>query len=127
MVADLVQRQVAVIAISNTTGSAPAAKAATETMPVVFKIGSDPVATGLVGTLSRPGKKVTGVAMLQTAVTAKGLELLHELASTDRSIAILVSPRATLVLPRPMRKRRGRRRVRCLAAESNARGSFFWH
>ena len=47
---------------------------------------------GLVATLSRPGKNVTGVAMLQTAVTAKRLELLHELASTDRSIAILVKP-----------------------------------
>ena len=80
------------IAIPNTTGSALAAKAATETMPIVFNIGSDPVAMGLVATLSRPGKNVTGVAMLQTAVTAKRLELLHELASTDRSIAILVNP-----------------------------------
>jgi putative tryptophan/tyrosine transport system substrate-binding protein len=92
MVADLVQRQVAVIAIPNTTGSALAAKAATETMPIVFNIGSDPVAMGLVATLSRPGKNVTGVAMLQTAVTAKRLELLHELASIDTSIAILVNP-----------------------------------
>jgi putative ABC transport system substrate-binding protein len=62
-------------------------------MPIVFNIGSDPVAMGLVATLSRPGKNVTGVAMLlQTAVTAKRLELLHELASIDTSIAILVNP-----------------------------------
>jgi putative tryptophan/tyrosine transport system substrate-binding protein len=103
MIGDLVRRQVAVIAIPNTTGSALAAKAATESMPIVFNIGSDPVAMGLVATLSRPGKNVTGVAMLQTGVTAKRLELLHELASTDRSIAILVNP-ATLLLPRPMRR-----------------------
>ena len=92
MVADLVQRRVAVIAIPNTTGSVLAAKAATQTIPIVFNIGSDPVAMGLVATLSRPGKNVTGVAMLQTAVTAKRLELLHELVPTARSIAILVNP-----------------------------------
>jgi putative tryptophan/tyrosine transport system substrate-binding protein len=92
MVADLVQRRVAVIAIPNTTGSVLAAKAATQTIPIVFNIGSDPVAMGLVATLSHPGKNVTGVAMLQTAVTAKRLELLHELVPTARSIAILVNP-----------------------------------
>jgi ABC-type uncharacterized transport system substrate-binding protein len=92
MVADLVQRRVAVIAIPNTTGSVLAAKAATQTIPIVFNIGSDPVAMGLVATLSHPGKNVTGVAMLQTAVTAKRLELLHELVPTASSIAILVNP-----------------------------------
>jgi putative ABC transport system substrate-binding protein len=92
MVADLAQRRVAVIAIPNTTGSVLAAKAATQTIPIVFNIGSDPVAMGLVATLSHPGKNVTGVAMLQTAVTAKRLELLHELVPTARSIAILVNP-----------------------------------
>src|ERR1700730_11535527 len=92
MVADLVRRRVAVIAIPNNTGSVLAAKAATQTIPIVFNIGSDPVAMGLVATLSHPGKNVTGVAMLQTAVTAKRLELLHELVPTARSIAILVNP-----------------------------------
>jgi putative tryptophan/tyrosine transport system substrate-binding protein len=92
MVADLVRRQVAVIAIPNTTGSVLAAKAATQTIPIVFNIGSDPVAMGLVASLSRPGNNVTGVAMLQTLVTAKRVELLHELVPTVRSIAILVNP-----------------------------------
>jgi putative tryptophan/tyrosine transport system substrate-binding protein len=92
MVADLVRRRVAVIAIPNTTGLALAAKGATQTIPIVFNIGSDPVAMGLVATLSHPGKNVTGVAMLQTAVTAKRLELLHELVPTASSIAILVNP-----------------------------------
>jgi putative ABC transport system substrate-binding protein len=92
MVADLVRRRVAIIAIPNTTASVLAAKAATQTIPIVFNIGSDPVAMGLVASLSRPGNNVTGVAMLQTAVTAKRVELLHELVPTARSIAILVNP-----------------------------------
>ena len=92
MVADLVRRRVAVIAIPNNTGSALAAKAATQTIPIVFNIGSDPVAMGLVATLSHPGKNVTGVTMQQTAVTGKRLELLHELVPTASSIAMLVNP-----------------------------------
>jgi putative tryptophan/tyrosine transport system substrate-binding protein len=92
MVADLVRRRVAVIAIPNTTASALAAKAATQTIPIVFNVGSDPVAVGLVATLSHPGMNVTGIAMLQTAVTAKRLELLHELVPTAKSVAFLVNP-----------------------------------
>ena len=92
MIGDLVRRQVAVIAIPNTTSSVLAAKAATQTIPIVFNIGSDPVAVGLVASLSHPGKNVTGIAMLQTAVTAKRLELLRELVPTARSIAFLVNP-----------------------------------
>jgi ABC-type uncharacterized transport system substrate-binding protein len=92
MIGDLVRRQVAVIAIPNTTSSVLAAKAATQKIPIVFNIGSDPVAVGLVETLSHPGKNVTGIAMLQTAVTAKRLELLRELVPAARSIAFLVNP-----------------------------------
>ena len=91
-VADLVLRQVAVIAIPNNTASALAAKAATQTIPIVFNIGSDPIAMGLVETLSHPGQNATGVAMQQTAVTAKRLELLHELVPTASTIAMLVNP-----------------------------------
>jgi putative ABC transport system substrate-binding protein len=92
MIGDLVRRQVAVIVIPNTTSSVLAAKAATQTIPIVFNIGSDPVAVGLVASLSHPGKNVTGIAMLQTAVTAKRLELLRELVPTASSIAFLVNP-----------------------------------
>ena len=91
-VADLVLRQVAVIAIPNNTGSVLAANAATQTIPIVFNIGSDPIAMGLVETLSHPGKNATGVTMQQTAVTAKRLELLHELVPTASTIAMLVNP-----------------------------------
>ena len=92
MVADLVRRRVAVIAIPNNTASALAAKAATQTIPIVFNIGSDPVAMGLVATISHPGKNATGLTMQQTAVTAKRLELLHELVPTASTIAMLVNP-----------------------------------
>ena len=92
MMADLVSEHVSVVVVPNTTASARAAQKATQTIPVVFNIGSDPVEMGLVELLSRPGKNVTGVAMLQTAVTAKRLDLLHELVPDVRSIGFLVNP-----------------------------------
>jgi putative tryptophan/tyrosine transport system substrate-binding protein len=69
-----------------------AAKAASQTIPIVFNVGSDPVQMGLVASLSRPGSNATGAAMLHTAVIAKRLELLHELLPAAMSIAFLVNP-----------------------------------
>jgi putative ABC transport system substrate-binding protein len=92
MIADLVQRRVAVIAVPNNATAVLTAKAATTTIPIVFNIGADPVAAGLVQSLSHPGGNATGIAMLQTATAAKRLELLHKLVPAATSIAFLVNP-----------------------------------
>src|SRR6202043_2122291 len=91
MLADLVKHRVAVIAVANTTTAALAAKVATQTVPIVFGVGSDPVAVGLVVSLNRPGGNLTGVSQQQTTSAAQRLELLHQLKPAERSIAFLVN------------------------------------
>jgi putative tryptophan/tyrosine transport system substrate-binding protein len=91
LAADLVHRQVTVIA-ATTTAAALAAKAATTTIPIVFEMGGDPIRLGLVASLNRPGGNVTGVTQLNVEVAPKRLELLHELVPTASVIALLVNP-----------------------------------
>jgi putative ABC transport system substrate-binding protein len=90
LVAELIRRPAAVI-VGNTP-SALAAKAATTTVPIVFAIGGDPVALGLVASLNRPGSNVTGVSFLTAAVWTKRLELLRQLVPKATIIAMLVNP-----------------------------------
>src|SRR5262245_1962132 len=91
LAADLVRRQVTVIVVASTPASL-AAKAATQTIPVVFAVGTDPVRIGLVASLARPGGNITGVTNLNVELFKKCFELMHSLMSPGSTIAVLVNP-----------------------------------
>jgi putative ABC transport system substrate-binding protein len=92
LAADLVAAKVAVIVVLGNTHSAVAAKAATDTIPIVFRIAVDPVEFGLVSRMNQPGGNLTGVTTLGVEVGPKHLELFHELLPSTKNFAGLVNP-----------------------------------
>ena len=92
LVTDLVRYQVTVIAACSTSAPGLAAKAATSAIPIVFQTGGDPVQDGLVTSMNRPGRNVTGVSRLSVTLAPKRLELLRELSPRATVIGLLVNP-----------------------------------
>jgi ABC-type uncharacterized transport system substrate-binding protein len=92
LVADLISRKVAMLVASGGDVAPRAAKAATSTVPILFAMGGDPVAAGLVASLNRPGGNITGVVFFSGAVGMKRLELLRELVPAATTIGLLVTP-----------------------------------
>jgi putative ABC transport system substrate-binding protein len=91
MAGDLVRRKVSVIVTLQSTASALAAKAATTSIPIVFETGSDPIDSGLVASLNRPGGNITGIYSLMVSVAAKQVELLHDVVPTAQLLGYLVN------------------------------------
>jgi len=94
---DLIRRRVAVIATPGSTPASLAAKATTTTMPIVFAIGTDPVAMGLVASLNRPGGNATGVSFQNVELVAKRLGMLRELAPGANRFVALVNPNTAFI------------------------------
>src|SRR3984893_8844397 len=92
LVADFLRHKTAVIAVTGSTAAVQAAKAATQTIPIVFAIGADPVKFGLVASMNRPGSNVTGVSFLANLLVAKQVEVLHELITAASMLGFLGNP-----------------------------------
>jgi putative tryptophan/tyrosine transport system substrate-binding protein len=99
LVAELLRRQAAVIYAPGSTPAALAAKAATATVPIVFATGGDPVQSGLVASLSRPGTNATGVGFLTSQLVGKQFEIILELVPSASVVGGLVNPDTPVAEP----------------------------
>jgi putative tryptophan/tyrosine transport system substrate-binding protein len=97
LAADLVERKVDVIAATGGGPAALAAKGATTIIPIVFIVGSDPVGSGLVASLARPGGNLTGVTVLARELVPKQIELLSDLVPQTRVMGLLLNPASPAV------------------------------
>ena len=95
LVADLIRQHVAVIAAAPAP-SAVAAKRATDTIPIVFEVGADPVRLGIVASFNRPGGNVTGIVNLSATVLPKRVEFMHDIVPSAELIAVLVNPESPI-------------------------------
>jgi putative ABC transport system substrate-binding protein len=96
LAAELVRLQVAAIAAVSGSDAAQAAKAATSTIPIVFNIGNDPVRTGLVASLNKPGGNITGITALTRELQGKRLEILREVVSDATLVATFLNPTSAI-------------------------------
>jgi putative tryptophan/tyrosine transport system substrate-binding protein len=92
LVSDLINREIAVIFASGGSDPAKAVKAATSKIPIVFVSAADPLRTGLVASLNRPGANVTGVSLLASVLDAKKLDLLRQVVPQASTIGALINP-----------------------------------
>jgi putative tryptophan/tyrosine transport system substrate-binding protein len=125
LAADLVRRQVAVLFATSNDG-ALAAKQATATIPIVFGIGGDPVALGLVASLGRPGGNITGIYFFTQGLEAKRLGVLHEMVPKATTIAVLVNPNYSPAESqlRDVQEAAARLGVRLVVVRANAESDF---
>ena len=93
LLADLISKKAAVIVASGAVVSPLAAQTATTTIPIVFFIGADPVRTGIVASLNRPGGNITGVTTFGSTIFRKQLEMLHEMVPKARAVGALLNPK----------------------------------
>ncbi len=126
LAAELARRNVNVIVTTGGLNTALAAKAATTTIPIVFETGVNPVEAGLVTSLNRPGGNITGITDLNLELTAKRLQMLHELVRSITLIAVLVNPanRATEGIVKQLQAAAPTLGVHLLMVNVGARGDF---
>jgi ABC-type uncharacterized transport system substrate-binding protein len=120
LAAEIVAARPAVIATIGGVGVARAAQAATSTVPIVFEVGVDPVAAGLVGSLARPGANSTGVYMLTGSLNEKRVQYLHEMVPRATTVALLLNPRGPVEIEGKVREATDSRGLRLVVVSAGS-------